>query len=36
MDASGPHLKELVEAQLNPSLVKYDIIPDDMAKIEVS
>lgn len=35
VDASGPHLQDLVKAQFNPTLIKYDIIPDDMGKIEV-
>ncbi|KAJ6646447.1 Molybdenum cofactor synthesis protein cinnamon [Pseudolycoriella hygida] len=34
IDASGPHLKELVQAQFNPKFIQYDIIPDDMDKIE--
>lgn len=36
VDASGPHLKDLVQAQFNPTIIKYDIIPDDMEKIEVN
>ncbi|KAG4076195.1 hypothetical protein HA402_014744 [Bradysia odoriphaga] len=34
VDASGPHLIDLVKIQFNPTTVKYDVIPDDMDKIE--
>lgn len=34
VDASGPHLIDLVKVQFNPTTVKYDVIPDDVDKIE--
>lgn len=35
VDASGPHLKDLVQERFNPTIIKCDIIPDDIEKIEV-
>lgn len=35
VDASGPHLIDLVKGQFSPTTLKYDVIPDDMDKIEV-
>lgn len=34
-DTSGPHLQELLTSNFTPTVVKYELVPDDMKKIEV-
>lgn len=35
-DTSGPHLKQLITDQYHPTVVRYELVPDDQNKIEVS
>lgn len=35
IDTSGPYLETAFQTIFNPTRIKYEIVPDDMNKIEV-